>query len=135
MKIPHPFWQATLAMIACMSLQGCPMTNDIHTPNSSNLSKHINQLLAEKDSTVIEAGKLTDFSWKQLCFERDEKLLLKFDADENEQVIALDYEQFFVTEPYVERSLAERCVNPTDLIEVRRKYPGYNDQIEFRLAK
>lgn len=111
------------------------MTNDIHTPNSSNLSKHINQLLAEKDSTVIEAGKLTDFSWKQLCFERDEKLLLKFDADENEQVIALDYEQFFVTEPYVERSLAERCVNPTDLIEVRRKYPGYNDQIEFRLAK
>ncbi|UXA51829.1 hypothetical protein M0D46_05140 [Xanthomonas prunicola] len=91
-------------------------------------------LLAGKDSAVIEAGKLTDFPWKTLCFERDESLLLKFDRDGETSMPPLPYEEFSVDEAHVSNSLEDSCVTPSDRILIKKKSPDYQGPIEFQKA-
>lgn len=100
--------------------------------SKTQFSRHVAELLAGRDQTVIEAGKLTEFSWKTLCFERDDQLLLKFSRDEGESVLALPYEEFFVDEGYVANSLESVCVRPDEWIVIRKKYPVYQGPIEFQ---
>ncbi|WP_115528176.1 MULTISPECIES: hypothetical protein [Xanthomonas] len=102
--------------------------------SNKQFSEHVVTLLAGKDSAVVEAGKLTDFPWKTLCFERDDSLLLKFDRDGETSVLPLPYEEFFVDEAHVANSLEDSCVTPSDRILIKKKYPGYQAPIEFRNA-
>ncbi|MEQ7909051.1 hypothetical protein ABQY63_22055 [Xanthomonas hortorum pv. pelargonii] len=90
--------------------------------------------LAGKDSVVVEAGKLSDFPWKTLCFERDDSLLLKFDRGGETSVLPLPYEEFFVDEAHVANSLEDSCVTPSDHILIKKKYSGYQGPIEFQKA-
>ena len=95
-------------------------------------SNRVQQLLDGKDAVTIEAGNLTDFSWKSLCFERERTLLLKFDADAGKTTLSLPYEEFFVDEGHVPGSLEDTCVAPTDHIYLKKKYPGYTGPVEFQ---
>jgi hypothetical protein len=129
--VSHPSLFAS-AVLAAASLAGCNMTESKFS--KEQFSKNITDLLAGKDQVVVEAGKLTDFPWARLCFERDDSLLLKFDRDGTESVLLLPYEEFFVDEGYVEHSLEDACLAPGDLILIKKKYPGYQGPIEFQKA-
>ncbi|MBB3801312.1 hypothetical protein FHR47_001546 [Xanthomonas arboricola] len=83
---------------------------------------------------MVEAGKLTDFSWKTLCFERDDSLLLKFDRDGETSLLLLPYDEFFVDEAHVANSLEDSCVTPADQILIKKKYPGDQGPVEFQKA-
>ncbi len=100
--------------------------------SKKQFSEHVVALLASKDSAVVEAGKLTDFPWKTLCFERDDNLLLKFDRGGETFVLRLPYEEFFVDEAYAGNSLEDSCVAPSDHILIKKKYPGYQGPIGFQ---
>lgn len=102
--------------------------------SKQEFSAHVDALLAGKDSAVVEAGKLTDFPWKTLCFERDDNLLLKFDRVGETFVLPLPYEEFFVDEAHAGNSLEDSCVAPSDHILIKKKYPGYQGPIEFQRA-
>lgn len=103
-----------------------------HAPLTQEaFARKIDSLLAGKDAVEVEAAALTDFTWDRLCFERDDRLLLKFKGD-TEQVLSLPYEEFFVDEGHVGHSLEDACVAPGDRIVVRKKYPGYEGPIEFQ---
>lgn len=121
--------QALPVAVFLTSLAGCTMA---HAPLTQEaFARKIDSLLAGKDAVEVEAAALTDFTWDRLCFERDDRLLLKFKGD-TEQVLSLPYEEFFVDEGHVERSLEDACVAPGDRIVVRKKYPGYEGPIEFQ---
>lgn len=113
-------------------LAGCAMTST--KDSERHFLQRIADTLAQQDTAVVKASDLTDFDWDTLCFERDKKLLLKFSSGGQETVFALPYETHYVAEPYVEKSLAERCVGREDRIVIRKKYPGYQDVIEFQQA-
>ena len=81
---------------------------------------HVAMLLAGKDSAVVEAGKLNEFQWTTLCFERDDSLVLRFDQGGKRSVLQLPYEAFFVDEGYVEHSLEDSCVTPSDHILIKK---------------
>ncbi|MDG4483373.1 hypothetical protein G8D20_11435 [Xanthomonas vesicatoria] len=100
--------------------------------SKEQFSEHVATLLAGKDSAVVEAGRLTAFSWKTLCFERDDSLLLKFDRGAETSVLPLPYEDFFVDEAHVANSLEGSCVTPADHILIKKKYPGYHGPIAFQ---
>lgn len=100
--------------------------------SKKQFSEHAGALLAGKDSAVVEAGKLTTFAWKTLCFERDDSLLLKFDRDGETSVLPLPYEEFFVDEAHVSSSLEDSCVTPSDRILIKKKSPGYQGPVEFQ---
>ncbi|MBV6845789.1 hypothetical protein KWH29_10580 [Xanthomonas campestris pv. paulliniae] len=102
--------------------------------SKKQFSEHVLTLLAGKDAAVVEAGTLTDFAWKTLCFERDDSLLLKFDQGGETSVLPLPYEEFFVDEAHVASSLEDSCVTPSDRILIKKKYPGYQGPIEFQKA-
>ncbi|MCC4599308.1 hypothetical protein GGR79_000402 [Xanthomonas arboricola] len=120
------------AAVVVATFAGCAMTEP--PISKEQFSEHVVKLLAGKDSAVVEAGKLTDFPWKTLCFERDDSLLLKFDRDGETSVLPLPYEEFFVDEAHVSNSLEDSCVTPSDRILIKKKYPGYQGPIEFQKA-
>lgn len=98
-------------------------------------AQRVAEVLAGRDSAVVAAAELADFPWERLCFERDDELQLKFSGgEEKETVFRFRYEDFFVAEPYVEKSPAEQCIGRNDRLLVKKKYPGYNDTVEFQLA-
>ncbi|WP_323556354.1 hypothetical protein [Xanthomonas campestris] len=120
------------AAVVVASFAGCVVTE---APMAQKqFSDHVAMLLAGRDSAVVEAGKLTDFSWKTLCFERDDSLVLKFDQGGKKSVLRLPYEAFFVDEGHVEHSLEGGCVTPSDHILIKKKYPGDHGSIEFQKA-
>ncbi|MBB4598908.1 MULTISPECIES: hypothetical protein [Xanthomonas] len=102
--------------------------------SKKQFSEHVVALLAGKDSAVVEAGKLTTFAWKRLCFEREDSLLLKFDRNGETSVLPLPYEEFFVDEAHVSNSLEGSCVTPSDRILIKKKSPGYQGPIAFQKA-
>ncbi|MEA9786078.1 hypothetical protein VDF90_02150 [Xanthomonas campestris pv. raphani] len=102
--------------------------------SQKQFSDHVAMLLAGKDSAVVEAGKLTDFQWTTLCFERADSLVLRFDQGGKRSVLQLPYEAFFVDEGHVEHSLEYSCVTPSDHILIKKKYPGDHGPIEFQKA-
>ncbi|QWP79328.1 hypothetical protein J5226_08105 [Lysobacter sp. K5869] len=81
---------------------------------------------------MVEAARLTDFDWRQLCFERAQQLELKF-ADAGRSM-RFDPETYFVAEPYVEGSPDGRCIGRDGRLLLKRKYPGVKDTVEFQLA-
>lgn len=108
------------------------MRHDGAADLKKQFSEHVVALLAGKDSAVVEAGKLTTFAWKRLCFEREDSLLLKFDRDGETSVLPLPYEEFFVDEAHVSNSLEDSCVTPSDRILIKKKSPGYQGPVEFQ---
>lgn len=121
---------SALAAVVVATFAGCAMTEP--PISKKQFSEHVVTLLAGKDSAVVEAGKLTDFPWKTLCFERDDSLLLKFDRDGGTSVLPLPYEEFFVDEAHVSNSLEDSCVTPSDRILIKKKSPGYQGPVEFQ---
>nr|WP_076038276.1 hypothetical protein [Xanthomonas campestris] len=120
------------AAVVFATFAGCAVTE---APISQKqFSDHVATLLAGKDSAVVEAGKLTDFQWATLCFERDDSLVLKFDQGGKKSVLRLPYEAFFVDEGHVEHSLEGGCVTPSDHILIKKKYSGDHGPIEFQKA-
>lgn len=120
------------AAVVVATFAGCAVTE---APMAQKqVSDHVAMLLAGKDSAVVEAGKLTDFQWATLCFERDDSLVLKFDQGGKKSVLRLPYEAFFVDEGHVEHSLEGGCVTPSDHILIKKKYPGDHGPIEFQKA-
>ncbi|MEB1362493.1 hypothetical protein VDP83_21670 [Xanthomonas campestris pv. campestris] len=81
--------------------------------SQKQFSDHVATLLAGKDSAVVEAGKLTDFPWKTLCFERDDSLVLRFDQGGKRSVLQLPHETFFVDEGQVEHLSTPRKIDPS----------------------
>ncbi|MEQ8034829.1 hypothetical protein [Xanthomonas sp. WHRI 6106] len=123
---------SAVATVVVATFSGCAMTEP--PISKKQFSEHVVALLAGKDSAVVEAGTLTDFAWKTLCFERDDSLLLKFDQGGETSVLPLPYEEFFVDEAHVASSLEDSCVTPADRILIKKKYPGYQGPIEFQKA-
>ncbi|MCC4609769.1 hypothetical protein [Xanthomonas campestris] len=123
---------SAVATVVFATFSGCAMTEP--PISKKQFSEHVVALLAGKDSAVVEAGTLTDFAWKTLCFERDDSLLLKFDQGGETSVLPLPYEEFFVDEAHVANSLEDSCVTPADHILIKKKYPGYQGPIEFQKA-
>lgn len=120
------------AAVVVATFAGCAVTE---APMAQKqFSDHVAMLLAGQDSAVVEAGKLTDFPWKTLCFERDDSLVLRFDQGRKKSVLQLPYEAFFVDEGQVEHSLEDSCVTPSDHILIKKKYPGDHGPIEFQKA-
>lgn len=120
------------AAVVVATFAGCVVTE---APMAQKqFSYHVAMLLAGRDSAVVEAGKLTDFQWATLCFERDDSLVLKFDQGGKKSVLRLPYEAFFVDEGHVEHSLEGGCVTPSDHILIKKKYPGDHGPIEFQKA-
>ncbi|WP_355506879.1 hypothetical protein RZV16_03435 [Xanthomonas cannabis] len=118
--------------VVTTTFAGCAKTDP--PISEERFSMHVVALLAGKDSAVIEAGGLTDFAWKRLCFERDDRLLLKFDRGTETSVLPLPYEEFFVDESHVANSLQDSCVTPSDRILIKKKYPGAHGPVEFQKA-
>lgn len=77
----------------------CRMRHDQAPDFKKQFSQNVAALLAGKESAVVEAGKLTDFAWSRLCFEREDSLLLTFDQGGETSVLPLPYEEFFVEKP------------------------------------
>lgn len=124
-----------LALFAALStclLSGCPMSRIDDAQHY--FTQQVAQLLQGRDSAVVDAAALTDFDWHQLCFEREDQLELKFSGGGAEKVFRFGYEDYFVAEPYVARSPAERCIGRQDKLVLKKKYPGYKDTVEFQLA-
>ncbi|PPU06513.1 hypothetical protein [Xanthomonas arboricola] len=120
------------AALVVATFAGCAK---IEPPISEErFSEQVVALLAGKDSAVVEAGGLTDFAWKRLCFERDDRLLLKFDRGKETSVLPLPYEEFFVDEAHVAGSLQDSCVRPSDRILIKKKYPGAHGPVKFQKA-
>lgn len=120
------------AAVVVATFTGCAVTE---APISQKqFSDHVATLPAGKDSAVVEAGKLTDFQWTTLCFERDDSLVPRFDQGGKRSVLQLPYEAFFVDEGHVEHSLEGGCVTPSEHILLKKKYPGDQGPIEFQKA-
>lgn len=116
------------AAVVFATFAGCVVTE---APMAQKqFSDHVAMLLAGRDSAVVEAGKLTDFQWTTLCFERDDSLVLRFDQGRKRSVLQLPYEAFFVDEGQVEHSLEGGCVTPSEHILLKKKYPGDHGPIE-----
>ena len=112
---------------------GCRMQSPVLTTES--FSTRVDELLGAQDSVTVEAGRLTDFAWQKLCFRRDDQLSLEFEIDGAIRRVALPYEAFFVDEGHVANSLENTCIRPSELIVIRRKYPGYSGPVEFQSAQ
>lgn len=104
------------------------------TLSKAQFVQRVESLLAGRDCVVVEAGKLTDFPWGSLCFERHDALQLKFRHESSEEVLSLPYEEFFVDEGYVPNSLEDACISPGERILIKKKYPGHDGPIEFQKA-
>lgn len=122
-----------LALGTTILTTGCTMKNQLMTTES--FSKRIDDLLGDQDSVTVQAGRLTDFPWQKLCFRRGDALNLEFEIDGTSRRVALPYEAFFVDEGHVPNSLEDACIPPSELIVVRRKYPGYSGPVEFQSAQ
>lgn len=112
---------------------GCRMQSTVLTTES--LSTRVDELLGGQHSVTLQAGRLTDFSWQKLCFRRDDQLSLEFGIDGISHRVALPYEAFFIDEGHLANSLEDACISPSELIVVRRKYPGYAGPVEFQSAQ
>lgn len=99
----------------------------------SHFTARIAELLGERDSAVVAAADLTDFTWQELCFARDEQLRLTFKGSDPATEFLFDYDAYFVDEPYVAQSPADRCVGYGDSIVIKKKYPKNAETIEFQL--
>src|SRR5262249_1851590 len=105
-RLPGPAMRLTrLALLMALStcfLRGSPMP---HTEDAQqSFPRQIAKLLEGRDSAVVDAAQLTDFDWQKLCFEREDALELKFSGGGADKVFRFGYEDYFVAEPYVERS-------------------------------
>lgn len=122
-----------LALCICILTTGCSMKTPLLTEET--LSQRVNGLLSGQDAVSVQAGRLTDFSWQELCFRRDDVLRLEFQIGDTLHPVPLSYEAFFVDEGHVADSLEDACVTPSDLVVVRRKYPGYAAPVAFQSAQ
>lgn len=122
-----------LALGSTVLTTGCTMKNPLLTTES--LSTRVDELLGGQDSVTVQAGRLTDFPWQKLCFHRGDELNLEFDIDGASRRVAVPYEAFFVDEGHVPNSLENACIRPSELIVVRRKYPGSSGPVEFQSAQ
>ncbi len=95
-------------------------------------NNQIAKLLSDEDLLVVEASQLTDFSWDTLCFERNGSVKLKFNTDKSEVVFELNFKDYFIDEPYVDGSLAGKCISFDAQILMKRKYPQYSNIVEFQ---
>lgn len=95
-------------------------------------SNQIIELLSDEDLLIVEASRLTNFSWDRLCFERNESLKLKFNTDKSEIIFDLSFNDYFIDEPYVDGSLAGKCISFDTQILMKRKYPQYSNIVEFQ---
>ena len=96
------------------------------------LSQRVAATLSSADSAVVPAASLTDFPWEQLCFQREDSLLLKIRHQGGEVSVSLDYSDFFVDEAHVAGSLDGACLGFGDSLVVRRKYPNDVGPVEFQ---
>jgi hypothetical protein len=119
-----------LALGTTILTTGCTMKNPLMTTES--FSTRVDELLGGQSSVIVQAGRLTDFSWQKLCFRRHDQLSLEFEIDGLSRRVELPYEAFFVDEGHVPNSLEDACITPSELILVRRKYPGYSGPVEFQ---
>lgn len=124
----------SLLLALCISIvtTGCSMKTPLLTKEA--LSQRVQDLLDGQDAVTVQAGRLTDFSWQALCFHRDDVLNLEFQVDGKSHRVSLPYEEFFVDEGHVPNSLEDACLDPSQLIVLRRKYPGYPGPVEFQSA-
>ena len=122
-----------LALCIFILTTGCSMKTPLLTEET--LSQRVNGLLSGQDSVTVQAGRLTNFSWQKLCFRRDDVLRLEFQIGETLHPVPLPYEAFFVDEGHMADSLEDACVTPSDLIVVRRQYPGYAAPVAFQSAQ
>lgn len=128
--------RAPLALLAALTLLACsetspPMNESRHV---DVLRERVESALRSADQAVVPAATLTDFPWQQMCFRRDDALLLTFRDGTAETVLTLDYDEFFVDEDYVAGSLDGECLAYTDTLLVRRKYPRDAGPVEFMKA-
>lgn len=107
----------------------------VSTPASAEarFTARIAELLRDRDSAVVTASDLSDFRWQALCFRREEQLLLTFKGSDPAIEFRFDYTDYFVDEPYVAQSPADRCIAHDDRIVIRKKYPKHAGTIEFQL--
>ena len=126
MKIKYIFIFCLLFFL----LHGCATSDPKEEIEYFN--NQIAELLSDEDLLVIEASQLTNFSWDTLCFERNGSVKLKFNTDKFEVVFELNFKDYFIDEPYVDGSLAGKCISSDTQILVKRKYPQYSNIVEFQ---
>ena len=106
-----------------------------HEPVSpEEFARTVSELIGDADQVVVPASALTRSAWDTLCFERHDRLHLRFTGNGREDTLELPYESYFVDEAHVAGSLEDACVRPGQRIVLRRKYPGFNGPIEFLQA-
>lgn len=129
----RPARLAAFAALSSCLLSGC----STHRTDDAEryFARQIAKALEGRDSAVVDAAQLTDFDWRQLCFGREDRLELTFSGAGAERVFRFGHEDYFVAEPYVERSPAERCIGRQDKLALKKKYPGRKDTVEFQLAE
>lgn len=91
--------------------------------------KHnVSELLGDAKEVVVPASRLTDFSWRILCFQRidsyfkllgDSFIELTFVSRYSKVVLNLDYKKYYVDESYVEGSLDRKCISNQDSIMIK----------------
>ncbi len=94
----------------------------------------VNILLQNSDVVIVKASELTSFEWNSLCIKRKDTLNLNFQGNDENIVLILSYEEFFVDEGYVKGSIDGKCINPNTKVKLKRKYPGYSQIVELQLV-
>lgn len=110
---------------------GCGAQNE---KSLDNFNMRVFEVLRNQNFVKAKIDDLTDFQWDKLCFHRKNKLSLVFYSNRDEFEFKFNYEKYFVDEPYVDRSLAGKCISNKDFVIIKRKYPGYSETIEFQAA-
>jgi hypothetical protein len=88
----------------------------------------IENALKESDRTTITASKLAKFPFKKLCFERIDFLIwnnyikLSFHTVDDEVVLKLDYDDYYLHDNYVPGSLDGQCVHSNEYFVILRRY-------------
>lgn len=108
------------------------MTHEQVSPEE--FARTVSELIGDANQVVVPASALTRSAWDTLCFERHERLHLRFIGNKHEDTLELPYESYFVDEAHVAGSLEDACVRPGERIVLRRKYPGFKGPVEFLKA-
>lgn len=112
-------------------ISGCSKTN---SEREIYFHENISKLISNKDSVVISAGELTNFSWEKLCFERNGKVNLRFHVKRETVIFHLSFEKYFIDEGYVDASPSGKCLTRNNKLQIRTKYPDSSKIIEISIA-
>lgn len=104
-----------------LGISGCGVKND---KNLEFFTEKIHQLLEKDDQVLIIAAELTNFQWNKLCFERKKFVTLNFFTEDEIITFKLNYRDYFIEEPYVENSVAGKCVTNNDELLITKRYAG-----------